>query len=207
MSISADRRRRPRAGIAACVLLLLITGTAGAGPSPVEEIKRRYEEVNKQIRDKASVYKHSLRINEAGAEAPGVGTYDRTVTYFMGVPDGEHTSVWDAVPLKITVSSREADDEYFCEYLFDKRRRLVFVHVQSSEGERRYYLQGDKLIRVVTGKDGKDGKDSKDGKDGKEGKEVNDKPPQDELGPMQRKARELLGLLGQLKGPLKDLSW
>jgi hypothetical protein len=188
-------RRSPLVVAAVGAVLLLLANTAAAGPSPVEAIKRRYAEVNKQVRENVAVYKHSIQINQAGAEAPGVGTYDRTLTYFMGVPDGEHSTVWDAVPLKIAVSSREADDEYFCEYVFDERRRLVFVHVKDSEGERRYYLHGDKVVRIVTGKDSTDGK------------AVNDKPPQDALGPMQRKANELLGLLGRMKSLIKEPSW
>ena len=155
---------------AAAGLLRVITGLCvlaffgSVAPVPaqdsdrrIEEIRRRYKQVNEQITASAkeapysSIFCDELVLNMNENTWPVVGIFKSVVKSYYTFSHEEGEPYPNRL-LQITVSTRRSDRREYAEYLFNAAGQLVFCFEKNDGGptvELRYYFANGRAIRIT----------------------------------------------------------
>ena len=145
LGVPDDATRKENMKPFAVVFLLILAGAAMSGA--IDDIRALYGEANALI-ESEELFRTEVRVNSAGTSFPGVGIFNRNITFF-----------WAAEPwsspayrlVKAHVSSQASAVEEYAEYLFDQEGGLVFCYMSGGYDriEHRFYYSGGRLVRFI----------------------------------------------------------
>lgn len=118
-----------------------------AAADPISDIRDLYYGIGEDIQE-GLTYSTQVSVNSSGASFPGVGVYNRSITFF-----------WVAEPwtspahrlVKAIVSSEVSAIREYGEYLYDPEGELVFCFRSGGYDmvEHRFYFNGGRLVRFI----------------------------------------------------------
>lgn len=131
---------------AAATLLLLLAAPPAAAKDPLAPIRARYEWAEAQEKEGGL---ESVR-TEIQTTKPGIGPQRRELRFSFSSEHGEKGATYELVRVSVDYHVA-ASVQVHLEYLFDPSGKLVFHYRKATGmecGERRYYLEGERLIRL-----------------------------------------------------------
>jgi len=122
----------------------------------IQQIKKAYQQVKKQINDQesSSFHKDQLRINHQNQDPnwPAVGVYSEVITAYYTLGNKEGKTYHKTFRL-IDIQGKRSAYEEKTEVLYDSQGQLLFIYAQTIDYEYRYYFDSKgKIIRLLKGK-------------------------------------------------------
>lgn len=142
----------------ALVLIILLLGCLISAFSQtekrIEEIRKIYQEVNKNVAeceangDTSTTFLTEMVVNKNDGPYPAVGIYKTTLKFYYTFGDREKNPYPNRL-LKIMVTTNRSNRSESSEFLFDEKGQLIFYFEKKEDGERRVYFSLEKPIKFL----------------------------------------------------------
>lgn len=139
------------------ILIILLSGCSISALSQtekrIEEIRRIYQEVNKNVAecevngDTSTTFLTEMVVNKNDGSYPAVGIYKTTVKFYYTFGDREKNPYPNRL-LKIVVTTNRSNRTENTEFLFDEKGQLIF-YFEKKEEEKRVYFETEKAIKIL----------------------------------------------------------
>lgn len=141
------------------VLIILLLGCSISAFSQtekrIEEIRKIYQEVNKNVAecevngDTSTTFLTEMIVNKNDGSYPAVGIYKTTVKFYYTFGDREKNPYPNRL-MKIMVTTNRSATTETSEFLFSEQGQLIF-YFEKKEEERRVYFALEKPIKILKG--------------------------------------------------------
>lgn len=128
---------------------LIVPVSLLSSEADIKEIRERYNVVSKDI-EREDLLHHEIAFRTL---VPGIGFQHTTMRfYYEFLQDGETGEILESPLIKLTLDYMiAASVSFYVEYLFDEQEEVIFYYLRAEGyecGEKRFYFNGEKLIKM-----------------------------------------------------------
>lgn len=142
------------------ILIILLVGfsnfTFSQTEKSIEEIRKIYQAVNKQIAeceengDTSTTFLTELVVNKNKGSYPAVGIYKTAVKFYYTFGDREKNPYPERL-LKIMMTTNRSNRTESSEFLFNENGQIIFYFEKKDDMESRVYFELEKPIKILQG--------------------------------------------------------